>query len=47
MTEEKKEVRKKTEAEKKQQQEAMIHLWMNNLDEKAAEQETPPAVDEG
>ncbi|MBF2052329.1 MAG: hypothetical protein IGS03_02560 [Candidatus Sericytochromatia bacterium] len=31
MSDDKKEPRKKTEAEKKAEQDAMVHLWMNGM----------------
>lgn len=43
MSDDKKEPRKKTEAEKKAEQDAMIHLWMNGMgSEDSANTESDP-----
>jgi len=41
MSDEKKEPHKKTEAEKKAEQNAMIHLWMNGMAPDSTEAQKP------
>ena len=38
MSDDKKEPRKKTEAEKKAEQDAMVHLWMNGMGSESSTQ---------